>query len=276
MAVKNKKLHRKTKRHMKHSVKSSSKSINVRSLNDVKNAVDVIKKSKITIVFVYADWCPHCHTYKPLWSKLQKRRGSNVGMVSVEQKNAQPILENIQDENGQQMQADSFPKIIAVSNGTGAEIPNSRDEVAMTNLVANGDKIMANNTAIPSANNKPSSVVTPDLMNEVQMMEDDTMATENEENELKEMNAVNASNSKTPKNEIFEPPQLGESNIKTPTNKSSTIIGGSRGGSLYESLVAFSGPTAPALGLLAAQQMFARNKYSKRKSKKTFRKKHRK
>jgi thiol-disulfide isomerase/thioredoxin len=273
MAVRNKKQNRKTKRHVKSFTKSSSKAINVRSLNDVKNAINVLKKSKITIVFVYADWCPHCHTYKPLWDKLQKRKGPNVGMVSVEQKNAQPVLENIKDETGQQMEADSFPKIIAVSNGTGAEIPNSRDEVAMTNLVANGDKMMANNTTVPSAvANKPASVITPDINEDAMMNVSNTNEIE-EDNIIEEESSIK--NEQQPNN-IFTPPQLGESNIKTPTENSGKIVGGSRsrrngikGGSLYESLVAIAGtasPAAPAIGLLAAQQFLGRKRHSNRKT----------
>ena len=266
MAVRNKKQNRKTKRNVKSSIKSSVKPINVRSVNDVKNALNVLNKSKITIVFIYADWCPHCHTYKPLWDKLQKRKGANVGMVSVEKKNAQPVLENIKDENGQQMEADSFPKIIAVSNGTGSEIPNSRDEVAMTNLVANGDKMMANNATVPSSINKPASIASADI-NEDAMMNMDMVNAEMDESEEMQNEEM--------KNNIFTPPQLGESNIKTPTENSTKIVGGSRrkglqgvkGGSLYESLIAFSGPAAPALGLLAAQQ-FMGNKYRKTSNRK--------
>ncbi len=280
MAVRNKKQNRKTKRHVKGPTKSSSKAVNVRSVNDVKNAIDVLKKSKITIVFVYADWCPHCHTYKPLWDKLQKRKGSNVGMVSVEQKNAQPVLENIKDENGQQMEADSFPKIIAVSNGTGAEIPNSRDEVAMTNLVANGDKMMANNTQVPSAAavtaNKTASVISADINEDAVM----NMSESIDESETQMENDAMNENVKE-QNNIFTPPQLGESNIRTPTENSAKIVGGSRkrqgikGGSLYESLVAFAGtasPAGPAIGLLAAQHFLSRKRKSQRRKTRRYRK----
>ena len=42
-----------------------------------------IKKGPITMVFVYADWCGHCQTYKDTYSKLENNPNRNIQIARV-------------------------------------------------------------------------------------------------------------------------------------------------------------------------------------------------
>jgi len=160
----NKKIHRSSLR--KHS-KGSSSVVDVRSPVDVKKALDIINKSKITLVLVYADWCPHCHTYKPFWEKLTKEKGNGVGMVAVEQANSANILKIINDDStGRPINVDAFPQVIAVGktpNGinSGVTIENRSGE-EIVNLAKNGSNVMNN-----SKETTPTRTPTPYPSNEL-------------------------------------------------------------------------------------------------------------
>jgi len=297
-----------------HKRSKGSSVIDVRSPLDVKKALDIINKSKITLVLVYADWCPHCHTYKPFWQKLTKEKGNGVGMVAVEQANSAQVLNSINDDStGRPINVDAFPQVIAVGktpNGTnsGVTIENRSGE-EIVNLAKNGSNFMNNNTAVvaeiapsiatrtptPYPSNNLAKVhgpkmseakalnigakslltgskntqkinmnnITPSIQATPNSMSMAERVSANAKAELENMgidedeieNTVNESG-------VFHPPS-SETELGRDSSKKSSFIGGgcgcssrhrAKGGSLYESLVAFAGPVAPVAGLLAAQQ----------------------
>jgi thiol-disulfide isomerase/thioredoxin len=42
-----------------------------------------ITKGPLTLVFVYADWCGHCQSYKPLMSKLESMNGRSIQTARI-------------------------------------------------------------------------------------------------------------------------------------------------------------------------------------------------
>jgi thiol-disulfide isomerase/thioredoxin len=127
---------------------SLSSALDIKTEKQVPNFEQLLKKKgALTIVFVYADWCPHCHDYKPKWNEICKSRGRNVNMVAVNEsvlpKTSIPMRTTIE----------GYPTVIAVNGTTGetANIPNFRDDTAMKTLAANGS------TAVSSANTVRSS-----------------------------------------------------------------------------------------------------------------------
>ncbi len=102
------------------------------------------KKGGLTLVFIYADWCPHCHDYKPTWKNISAAKGRNVNMVAVNEK----VISKTSIPN--RATIDGYPTVIAVNGTTGdtATIPNFRDENAMKTLAKTGSNAVVN--AMPS------------------------------------------------------------------------------------------------------------------------------
>jgi thiol-disulfide isomerase/thioredoxin len=209
--------------------------INVRSENDIKPALDILKKSPIVLVLVYANWCPHCHTYMPFWDKLGKTSGRNVPMIAAEQSFSEPIMSNIM-QNGKPMTVEGYPTVIAVGKepmtgmNVGAEIPNSRDETVMTNMVKNAN-------AIATAANVDNRMPTSPIRSSNIVGETNTYVAQEES----PLNIATA---------MEEPPSM--ESMYEAESQSQTQAQQQQGGSLYESLVALSAASAPAAILLGA------------------------
>jgi len=43
----------------------------------------MISRGPMTIILVFSPSCPHCHTYMPLWKKLERQRARKANMISV-------------------------------------------------------------------------------------------------------------------------------------------------------------------------------------------------
>ena len=58
--------------------------IDVRKAEDIAMLNDILKKNKVTMVLVYADYCGHCHTYKDnIWNNLVTNPNRKNGMASI-------------------------------------------------------------------------------------------------------------------------------------------------------------------------------------------------
>lgn len=158
------------KRKMVHTKKRSAKGtlLEVNSAAQIKQFEQLLKrKGALTIVFVYADWCPHCHDYKPVWKDITGSRGKNVNMVSLNEK----VLSKTSIPS--RTTIEGYPTVIAVSGTTGdtVNIPNYREKTAMKTLAANGSAITAsvsNSNAVKTINKskKASNESIDDMINE--------------------------------------------------------------------------------------------------------------
>jgi thiol-disulfide isomerase/thioredoxin len=57
--------------------------LDIRSEKDIDELSTLLKKSRHTLVLLYADWCPHCHTYLPVWDQLSTLPGRTANMAKV-------------------------------------------------------------------------------------------------------------------------------------------------------------------------------------------------
>jgi hypothetical protein len=58
--------------------------IDVRRAEDIPMLNDILKKNKVVMVLVYADYCGHCHTYKDnVWNRLVADPNRKNGMASI-------------------------------------------------------------------------------------------------------------------------------------------------------------------------------------------------
>lgn len=130
--------------------KSKKKNTKVVSTNDGMDAStevdlakleDLFKKHNVVLLFVYADWCGHCTTFKPTWEKYKQVPGRKVPMASINEK----VLSKTRVKDAK---IDGFPSGVLYSPKDGSfgsfkkengdetnSIPNLRDEEVMTKLL---------------------------------------------------------------------------------------------------------------------------------------------
>ncbi len=136
----------KSKKSKSKSIANNKISLNVRNEAEADNALEVMKKSPITIVLVFANWCPHCHSYMETWNKL-KNGPRTAPMVEMDAAAEEPgakeavkeFLGSIKGPDGAPMEVNAFPTVLSVRNNKGSleaePIENSRDEGVMKSLL---------------------------------------------------------------------------------------------------------------------------------------------
>jgi thiol-disulfide isomerase/thioredoxin len=99
-------------------------------------AVDkLIRQGPVTLILVYSPTCPHCHTYMPLWKKLQKMSNKNANMVTMEA--------STYDETplSEKKQIEGVPSVLFVDKaGSVSEVSDIRNTTKMSNLIRTGSE----------------------------------------------------------------------------------------------------------------------------------------
>lgn len=193
---------------------SASPSIEIRSDADVKKAVGMMNKHPISLVLVYAVWCPHCHTFMEQWNKYKKLPNRNSPMIAVEQTFMNKLLPHIQTKEGGPMSVEGFPTVImnmnksavgaAESRGQRSEsgqnvgeiIEDPRNESAMSELLSNSGSRMVNANSSMSMPTIGTTAVNASVFeNSIQGSQDRKGSSENMNENTVE---INASMSSTP------------------------------------------------------------------------------
>lgn len=137
--------------------KAAPATIDIKNSADVKKALDVLGKHPLVVVLVFANWCPHCHTFMEQWNKYKKTPNRNTPMISVEQTQMNELLPHIKQPDGAPMSVDGFPTVLLsmnreVANGStagsatanvGTVINDPRNEANMTSLLQNGPAVVS-------------------------------------------------------------------------------------------------------------------------------------
>lgn len=123
---------------------------------------DLFAKHPVVLVFVYADWCGHCTTFKPTWEEYKKTPNRKVPIARVNEK----VLKQTPVADAK---LDGFPSLALMGNDgklasfkkeDGSEthaIPNMRDKNAMTMLLTTDPgklKKVSNANNANNANNR--------------------------------------------------------------------------------------------------------------------------
>ena len=109
----------------------SNNSISVRSPDEVESLEKIITKGPVTYIFVHADWCGHCQTYKPLWNELTNIPGrtANMGMIHHDMVEKSRILKKAK--------IPGYPTVLKVFPNSHIEIykgQNNEDTNAIPNM----------------------------------------------------------------------------------------------------------------------------------------------
>ena len=117
--------------------RKQKRTLDVRSTNQINKFNNLTTQAPFTLVLIYADWCPHCHDYLPIWDEFANLPGRNANMAKVHF-DMQEQIPNIA-----KAKINGYPSVIKVlPNGTVEEykdesgestnaLPNMRDKNEM-------------------------------------------------------------------------------------------------------------------------------------------------
>ena len=166
-----------TRRKASKSGKKSRKSetLDVKSMLGVAQLEKMIKKLSVVLVLVYADWCPHCHTYRrDVWSKLKAMKKRGVGLAAVNETvfSRSPV---------KHAKINGYPSVLLIGKDgklgefkdeTGSPtnaLPNARDMAMMSGIVKgsaaetnyaepqNVDEVPVSNATLPQETVEPGT-----------------------------------------------------------------------------------------------------------------------
>ena len=115
-------------------------SLDVTKTADVSKLGDLIKKNKLVVVLIWADYCGHCHTFKDdVWSKLLSNKKRKAGLASIHYDQLENAPEPIPKK------VSGYPSVFLVKNNGAVEYPNPRDLEKMNSIVEEDPESMAAN-----------------------------------------------------------------------------------------------------------------------------------
>lgn len=128
------------------------------STNDkskINKFLDMIKSGRTIIVLVYANWCGHCHTFKPRFDKAANSGNSQVA-ASIESE----ALPSINASLPKPINVDGYPSLIVVGDKGNQVAPMNTpqgEEVEVVNKL-NETMKKINSVTAPKSEYKPASI----------------------------------------------------------------------------------------------------------------------
>lgn len=108
-----------------------------KNTKQIENFEKTLEKGPLAVVLIYADWCPHCQHFKPIWEQLMKTVGRKANMFSVNS-------EVLPATSMSHANIDGYPSVVVVDKGTQMrEYPPEASQVAVYGKAA------ANSNAVP-------------------------------------------------------------------------------------------------------------------------------
>jgi thiol-disulfide isomerase/thioredoxin len=146
----------------------SSGDMDIETEDDIKNLVETMKQFMVVLVFIHADWCGHCQTFKPTWEDYKNTSGRKIPMIKVNEKVlsktpfANVKVEGFPSNAIYSPKDGSFAKFKGQNGDETHSIPNIRDKVTMTKLLkTDPSKLMPN--VEDSQEDPESAEVTPSV-----------------------------------------------------------------------------------------------------------------
>lgn len=92
--------------------------LDVRKETDLAPLMNRIKSGPITIILVYADWCSHCHKFKPEFDAAARNRTLPYPVAYVEDSMLSKANEKLKSLNGSSntLSVEGYPTVVAVNN----------------------------------------------------------------------------------------------------------------------------------------------------------------
>ena len=111
--------------------------------------IDTQVKSGTKLVLFYADWCGHCHTYKPKFDEAAKNRKSPFQVASINDEMLNSVNERIKSMNkSANINVSGYPSVVSLNN-KGEFVKDLSQDAAIKML----------NTPMPSSMRSPTDWV---------------------------------------------------------------------------------------------------------------------
>ena len=108
---------RRSRRSLRSTVGKITPPLDVRSEDSISSLMKLVKKGPITIILVYADWCGHCHTYKPKFDEAAKNRKSPFQVASINDEMLNSVNERIKSMNkSANINVSGYPSVVSLNN----------------------------------------------------------------------------------------------------------------------------------------------------------------
>lgn len=111
---------RKTVRRRRQSTSGKIKlPLDVRSDSDLPKLLKALKNKNLTIVLVYANWCPHCHTIMPHFDAASKSPNNTITPVKINETMLEKVNNYIKsnvNKTAKPINVEGYPSIIIVNN----------------------------------------------------------------------------------------------------------------------------------------------------------------
>jgi thiol-disulfide isomerase/thioredoxin len=188
-----------------------SSNLSVRSPDEVPKLEKLIRGGPITYVFVHADWCGHCQTYKPIWQSLLDIPGRKVsmGMIHHDMVERSALLKDAK--------IPGFPTVLKVfSNGhieqyKGEDNKQTNAVPKMRDLEAMRNEIMTASRQLPTSPNSSSS-------------KDSTKESDQKESDQKESDKKESDKKESDKKESEEEEEELNENAEIPNNNNRKVV----------------------------------------------------
>ena len=100
-----------------------------------------MKPKDITVVFAYANWCPHCTSMKPEWQHVKDELSKRVNMIEIEDSDfdKDAKIMNIENNkmNGTPIEIMGYPTLLKIENGSPDYYTGDRVASSMSNWINN-------------------------------------------------------------------------------------------------------------------------------------------
>jgi thiol-disulfide isomerase/thioredoxin len=92
--------------------------VDVRSNDSIGKFMKLIRKGKLTIILVYADWCGHCHHFMPHFDAAAKNPNRSIQAAKVNETMLPQVNEALARNNHavEPINVEGYPSVILVNN----------------------------------------------------------------------------------------------------------------------------------------------------------------
>jgi len=92
--------------------------IDVRSKKSLAQFMKLIRKGKVTIILVYADWCGHCHHFMPHFDQAAKNPNRSIQAAKVNETMLSEVNQALTHNNhaATPINVEGYPSVILVDN----------------------------------------------------------------------------------------------------------------------------------------------------------------